>query len=145
MLKVLCCQSAPDSHCLCLAHETWHYGAGVSIFGACGGAGETKTHKSYLHEQEEACAQVPAQYARDGAYALRGQWHGLCAHLRSEQRSLLQSSLEQMSTLLGRLCAHWKSELLPRAGYCPTLNDSAYTWGQGTSFATPHVAGVAAM
>ena len=66
-------------------------------------------------------------------------------HLRSGQRGLLQSSLQQMSTLLGRLCAHWKSGLLPRAGYCPTLTDSAYTWGQGTSFATPHVAGVAAM
>ena len=54
MLEVLCCKSASDSHCLCRAHDTWRSGAGVSIFGACGGAGETETHKAFLHEQEEA-------------------------------------------------------------------------------------------
>ena len=30
-------------------------------------------------------------------------------------------------------------------GRCPSLNDSAYTWDTGTSFAAPHVAGVAAI
>ena len=31
------------------------------------------------------------------------------------------------------------------AGPCVSLNDSAYTWGTGTSFAAPFVAGVAAL
>ena len=31
------------------------------------------------------------------------------------------------------------------AGRCTQLNNSAYTWGSGTSFAAPHVAGTAAI
>ncbi|KAK9820560.1 hypothetical protein WJX72_011655 [[Myrmecia] bisecta] len=32
-----------------------------------------------------------------------------------------------------------------RAGRCPNVSDTAYTWGSGTSMAAPHVAGVAAI
>lgn len=69
----------------------------------------------------------------------------LCAHQRNQQRCLLQSSLQQTSTSLDRVCALLESDHLPPAGRCTTLNNSAYTWGQGTSMAAPHVAGVAAM
>ena len=70
----------------------------------------------------------------------------LCAHLKSVQRCLLQSRLQQTCfTSLEGLCALLKSDLLPPTGRCTTLNDSSYTWGQGTSMAAPHVAGVAAM
>ena len=67
VFEVLCCKSAPDSHWLRLAHSTWRSGAGVDIFGACGGAGETETDKAFLHGQEEACAQLPAQHLQDSA------------------------------------------------------------------------------
>ena len=73
-------------------------------------------------------------------------WSVLCAHLESEQRCLLQRSLDQLSfTSLHRPGALLKGDVPPPAGRCTTLNDSAYTWGQGTSMAAPHVAGVAAM
>ena len=73
-------------------------------------------------------------------------WSMLCAHLKNEQHCLLQGSLEKLGFIsLHRLGTFLKSDLLPPAGYCTTLNDSAYTWGQGTSMAAPHVAGVAAM
>ena len=73
-------------------------------------------------------------------------WSILCAHLKSEQCCLPQRSLEHQSfTSLHRLGTLLQSDLPPPAGRCTTLNDSAYTWGQGTSMAAPHVAGVAAM